>query len=154
MSAIDLNNQAQSLMNQGAPEKALPFFIKALELKIKATGQISRQSAVSYNALGECYLKLGEYEKAKKNLDFALEHRKTEGENIDTRVTRDNLGHVCEETGDLEGARRERKHGKNLCSFNQCNDDGTRSLKACGKCKAIWYCGNNCQNSDWSRHKK
>ena len=26
--------------------------------------------------------------------------------------------------------------------------------QSCSRCKSVWYCGRNCQNSDWERHKK
>ena len=32
-----------------------------------------------------------------------------------------------------------------------CNAHGA---KRCGRCKRVWYCGQVCQRSDWSNHKK
>jgi hypothetical protein len=71
-------------------------------------------------------------------------------------VTRDNLGRICEELGDREGARKHRKNGTNLCSNERCgmNAPGEgQVLKRCSLCGAIFYCSVACQKADWSRHK-
>jgi tetratricopeptide (TPR) repeat protein len=155
--AVDLNNQGQMLNRQHRYQEALPLFQKALRLKIEAFGSHSIQAALSYNSLGECYLKLGNHQLARENFEKALAYRQTEGECMDTRVTRDNLGRVCEELGDRQGARMHRREGANLCGNDECsaNPPGAQTrLPACAKCKAIFYCCASCQRVDWPRHKK
>ena len=156
--AIELNNKGQSLSNQGRYNEALTPFKEALRLKIEAFGSHSVQAALSYNALGECYLNLQQYDLARENLQQALTFRQTQGETLDTRITRDNLGRVCEELGDKEGSRRHRKDGLNLCSHVECFPSkipqAGKPLKTCARCKAIYYCSPNCQKMDWVRHKK
>jgi len=152
--AVDLNNQGQMLNRQHRYQEALPLFQKALRLKIEAFGSHSIQAALSYNSLGECYLKLGEHPLARENFEKALAYRQTEGECMDTRVTRDNLGRVCEELGDRQGARMHRREGANLCGNDECSANPGTRLPACAKCKAIFYCCASCQRVDWPRHKK
>ncbi len=155
---VGINNEAQSLSRQGRHKEALELFKEALRLKIESFGKFSVQAALSFNALGECYLSLQEYDLARENLEHALAFRKTQGETLDTRITRDNLGRVCEELGDKEGSKEHRKNGTNLCSNMKCPTDyyppKGKSLMTCSRCRAIYYCSPNCQKVDWPRHKK
>ncbi|THU99101.1 hypothetical protein K435DRAFT_777092 [Dendrothele bispora CBS 962.96] len=32
-------------------------------------------------------------------------------------------------------------------------EKSTEDLKKCGKCKAVWYCSEQCQRADWKNHK-
>jgi len=39
------------------------------------------------------------------------------------------------------------------CTCAHCGKPGT-ALKRCSICKHVWYCGAECQNAAWKRHKK
>eukprot|EP00928_Gymnodinium_smaydae_P090248 TRINITY_DN74073_c0_g1_i1.p1 TRINITY_DN74073_c0_g1~~TRINITY_DN74073_c0_g1_i1.p1 ORF type:complete len:411 (-),score=27.64 TRINITY_DN74073_c0_g1_i1:162-1340(-) len=45
---------------------------------------------------------------------------------------------------------------KNLAASRRCAVCGTQDghLQKCGKCKLIWYCGQQCQSRDWPTHKE
>ena len=157
MEAVGYNNEGQQLSRQRRYEEALVLFKKALALKLGAFGSHSIQAALSYNALGECYMNLKQYDLARENLLLALSYRETDGETLDTRVTRDNLGRLCEELGDREGARKHRKNGKNYCAYLTCPSPKPKhkqTFKGCARCTSIFYCSVGCQRADWKRHKQ
>ncbi|KAJ7255418.1 hypothetical protein C8J57DRAFT_608534 [Mycena rebaudengoi] len=37
------------------------------------------------------------------------------------------------------------------CALPECNEEGKSQ---CGRCKSAFYCGSDCQQKDWSTHKK
>ena len=99
-------NEAQALSRQGKHKEALPIFKIALQKKINGHGADSMGAALSYNALGECYLALEEYALARENLLAAhVTRQRLDPNDWYARSTRNNLSFVCEETGDLKGAR-------------------------------------------------
>lgn len=71
MQAADLNNSAMHLMRLGDLIGAETAFREALKLKIKGAGLESSQAALSSNALGELYLKMGKLEEAQELLEHA-----------------------------------------------------------------------------------
>eukprot|EP00550_Attheya_septentrionalis_P003283 CAMPEP_0198289778 /NCGR_PEP_ID=MMETSP1449-20131203/7855_1 /TAXON_ID=420275 /ORGANISM="Attheya septentrionalis, Strain CCMP2084" /LENGTH=440 /DNA_ID=CAMNT_0043988165 /DNA_START=110 /DNA_END=1432 /DNA_ORIENTATION=- len=45
-----------------------------------------------------------------------------------------------------------KQHGNKVCE--RCRKAGSRDeLSACAQCKSVWYCGRECQKSDWKIHK-
>lgn len=41
----------------------------------------------------------------------------------------------------------------NLCSFCRKTEAKTESFNQCAACKQVYYCGKQCQKSDWKQHK-
>lgn len=38
-------------------------------------------------------------------------------------------------------------------SCRNCGKSGGAQMKKCGRCKAVFYCGRDCQLNDWSKHR-
>ncbi|KAI0669871.1 hypothetical protein C8Q78DRAFT_976432 [Trametes maxima] len=154
------NSQALRLERQGDLQGAERAHLEAIRTKEAGLGPNHFTTAVSYNGLGELYLKTERLEQAEDYLKKALRVRRESGPKADLAVTRDNLGRLYETKGDLRAAREIRCEGvadSNIaCSNYNCanlsNSLGT--LSQCSACKAIFYCRRTCQQVDWRRHKK
>lgn len=130
----DLNNEAVIASRAGDFALALSKHLEALPLKTRAFGEASVQAAITFNGLGETYLRLGDLELAGKMLGKAL-HVRNEvrlgglglGPALDAAVSRDNLGRVLEAAGRMGDARVARLAG-NLVGSVLC---GNFKVSAC-----------------------
>ncbi|KAG1749996.1 uncharacterized protein EDB91DRAFT_778772 [Suillus paluster] len=158
--AAHLNNQAHSLSHQGNYTGAEQLHLSALKLKLSAVGENDSTTAITRNALGELYLKMGRIADAEEQLKKALSVRMMMGPAYDAAVTVENLGGVYEIKGDLEEARRVRlSHPENIMVCGNYDCPGTTfnqsRLLACSSCKSAFYCGRACQANDWRAcHKR
>ncbi|KAI0651881.1 hypothetical protein C8Q79DRAFT_935262 [Trametes meyenii] len=156
---IASNNQALRLERQGDLQGAEQAHLEAIRVKKAGFGMEHFTTAVSYNGLGELYLKMERLEQAEEYLNKALRVRRRSGPKPDLAVTRDNLGKLYEMKGDLKAARDIRMEGvpdNNIaCSNYNCASlsNSLGSLSQCSACKAVFYCRRNCQQVDWRRHK-
>jgi len=106
--AAELNNQAMALSRQGDDAGSERLHLRALDLKLRAVGENNSITAITLNALGELYLKMGRISDAEEQLKKAVSVRMKSGTAFDAAVSVENLGRVHEEKGDLEEARRVR----------------------------------------------
>ena len=54
---------------------------------------------------------------------------------------------------EAEARARMKKSGRaRVCDY--CNKRSETKLRACGKCKFVFYCGADCQRKAWPTHKK
>ncbi|KAJ3555798.1 hypothetical protein NP233_g12122 [Leucocoprinus birnbaumii] len=139
MKAVSPNNEALGLKQQGDYPGSEKLYLEALEMKLAALGENNATTALTRNALGELYLPMGRLD-AEDQLKAAVR--------------------VYEAKGDLEKALETRVSYNTdtmVCSNYNCPASTFRKsdLKTCSRCKAVFYCGNRCQNVNWSaRHKK
>ncbi|OJT04665.1 hypothetical protein TRAPUB_4459 [Trametes pubescens] len=141
-SGVGLNNQALQLERQGDLQAAERVHLQAIQVKEAGLGTDHFTTAVSYNGLGELYLKMDRLDEAEEYLNKALRIRSHSGPKADLAVTRDNLGRLHEMRGDMQAAQDIRLQG--------ASDNNI----ACGNYTAILYCSKRCQTADWKRHKK
>ena len=106
-----LNNEALRLEREGDLAGAERLHLEAIEVKEEGLGVDHFTTAVSYNGLGELYLKANKLDKAEEYLNKALYARERSGPRADLAVTRDNLAKLFEKKGDLEAAGRIRRDG-------------------------------------------
>ncbi|KAG2154852.1 hypothetical protein DEU56DRAFT_770789 [Suillus clintonianus] len=157
--AAMINNQALSLSRQGDYAGSEDLHLQALDLKLSAVGENDPMTAISRNALGELYLKMGRITDAEEQLRKAISVRMKIGPAYDAAVSLENLGQVHEAKGDLEEARRVRlSHPADImvCGNYDCPGQtfDRSQLLACSGCKSAFYCGRACQAKDWrARHK-
>ncbi|KAG2044845.1 hypothetical protein BDR03DRAFT_937357 [Suillus americanus] len=157
--AAEINNQALSLSRQGNYAGAEDLHLQALHLKLGAVGENNLATAMTRNALGELYLKMGKITDAEEQLKKAVSVRMRNGPAYDAAVSVENLGQVHEVKGDLEEARRVRlSHPADViaCGNYDCPGEmfDRSQLLACSGCKSAFYCGRACQAKDWRpRHK-
>ncbi|KAI0361587.1 hypothetical protein OH77DRAFT_1417867 [Trametes cingulata] len=156
---VDLNNQALRLERQGDLQGAERAHLEAIRVKEAGLGTDHFTTAVSYNGLGELYLKMGRLDQAEEYLNKALRVRSQSGPKVDLAVTRDNLGQLYEMKGDLKAAQEIRLQGApdNIaCGNYNCAklSNTLSSLSRCSACQAVLYCSPPCQTADWKRHKK
>lgn len=115
--AVDKNNCANLLDQAGQLDEAIALHREALALKIRAFSESSVQAAISFNALGEAYLKAGRLPEAEDALLKAFNVREGKpnglgmGPRLDAAVTRDNLARLREAQGNFEDARATRMKG-------------------------------------------
>ncbi|KAH9849734.1 hypothetical protein C2E23DRAFT_838269 [Lenzites betulinus] len=159
-SGVHLNNEALQLERQGDLQGAERAHLEAIRVEEAGLGTDHFTTAVSYNGLGELYLKTAQLDKAEDYLNKALRVRTQSGPKSDLAVTRDNLGRLFEMKGDLKAARRIRLQGSpdnNIaCGNYECAklSNSLSQLSQCTACKSILYCSRRCQTADWKRHKK
>lgn len=110
----------RQLETQGDLVGAERLHLQALKLKEKELGLNHITTAISWNAMGELYIKLETLADAEEYLNKALRVRKTNGPASDAAVTRDNLAQISEMRGQLQKARDMRLSGapKNLTCSN------------------------------------
>ncbi|KAI0639427.1 hypothetical protein C8Q77DRAFT_1046295 [Trametes polyzona] len=156
---VDLNNHALRLDRLGDLQGAEWAHLEAIRVKEAGLGVDHFTTAVSYNGLGELYLKINNIDKAEEFLNKALNVRTRSGPKADLAVTRDNLGRLYEMKGDLKAAQEVRLQGapeNNIaCGNYNCAKltNSLAELSRCTACKAIFYCAKPCQMADWKRHK-
>ena len=73
--ARQLSNQAGQADAAGSVAHAIELHNRALALKVQCFGEQSIQAGLSFNEVGECYLKTGDLQKAEENLLKALKVR-------------------------------------------------------------------------------
>ncbi|KAG8952291.1 hypothetical protein FRC03_012181 [Tulasnella sp. 419] len=159
--AEQLGQQAMMLSRSGDHSGAEQLHLQILQAKIVAFGPDSPEVALTRNSLGEEQLELGKLDEAEENLRKAAEIRNNNSRvgAFDAAVTRENLAHVLEARGDLEGAKEVRRSQgtQNIaCSYFKCPGQSfsISQLKTCGRCHSALYCSRDCQARDWrTRHK-
>ena len=103
------NNEALRLSRAGDLAGAERLHLKALDVKLRNMGPTAFSTSISYNELGETYLKMRELEKAESNLKKAIEIRSMYPTYaFDAAVSREYLAQVYEMRGDLVKAKKTR----------------------------------------------
>ena len=124
--AITLSNAAASAAEAGQHIRAIALHKKALAIKLRVYGEESVQAAVSFNSMGESYIKAGRLDDAEEVLQKALYVRDSKvwgglemGPREDAAATRDNLAQVLEARGRFDEARALRlkgaERGETMC---------------------------------------
>ncbi|PIL31938.1 hypothetical protein GSI_06642 [Ganoderma sinense ZZ0214-1] len=154
-----LNNEALRLERHGDLAGAERKHIEAIQMKEASVGADHVSTAISYNGLGELYLKMELLDKAEEYLNQALRVRERKGPKSDLATTRDDLGRLFEMRGELQAAQEIRLKGApyNIaCGNFNCSmlQNSLSNLSRCSVCKAVFYCSQPCQRADWRRHKK
>lgn len=117
---VEKNNEGNIARKLGDFSRAEKLHREALVLKIRGFGEESIQAAISFNTLGETYLKMGpsKLDDAEKNLKKALRVRDDKafgglemGPRGDAAVSRDNMGRLFEARGKMDEARAMRLRG-------------------------------------------
>jgi tetratricopeptide (TPR) repeat protein len=113
--AANINNQALQRSDQGDYAGAERLHLRALDIKLDAVGEHDITTAITRNALGELYLKMGRISDAEEQLKKAVSTRTHMGPAYDAAVSMENLGQVYESKGDFAEARRVRlSHPENI----------------------------------------
>ncbi|KIJ68463.1 hypothetical protein HYDPIDRAFT_106662 [Hydnomerulius pinastri MD-312] len=160
MQASQLNNQALQLSDQGNLTGAEELHLQALQAKLAALGENNPTTALTRNALGELYLRMGRLDDAEDQLRRAVAVRTTRGTVFDAAVSVENLGRLHEARGNLPEARQARlSYDRNNMVYGNYNCPGQTfrldQLSNCSACKAVFYCSVVCQKRDWrERHKR
>lgn len=116
----NLNNQALEAERNGDLLAAEQFHLRALELKERHLGPDAVSTALTKNALGELYIKLGKLDEAEGHLKKAVDIRSTAEPAFDAAVSRENLAQLYEIRGKLKEARDTRLLGspdKMACGY-------------------------------------
>lgn len=118
MEAIQLNNAANVAKRAGRYDEAIRLHSEAVQAKVRLHGERSIHAALSFNNLGETYLKVGRLDEAADALAKALVVRDDKafggmelGPRNDAAASRDNMARVLEARGDFPGARELRLKG-------------------------------------------
>jgi tetratricopeptide (TPR) repeat protein len=106
-----LNNQALQAERDGDLFRAESLHLEAIAIKENGVGPNAVSTALSRNALGELYIKLGRMDDAEVNLKKAVAVRNHEGPAFDAAVSRENLAQLYEIRGDLKLAKETRLYG-------------------------------------------
>ena len=116
--AVEKNNRANAAKQAGLLDEAITLHREALALKVRAFSEASVQAGISFNGLGEAYLKAGKLPEAEEALLKALKVREETaygglgmGPDLDAAATRDNLAGLREAQGNFEDARAIRLKG-------------------------------------------
>ncbi|KAI0149584.1 hypothetical protein GGR57DRAFT_504760 [Xylariaceae sp. FL1272] len=169
MQGVNKNNEGNQAYNEGRHEDSIRLHREALAFKLTQHDKDSIQVALTYNALGESLLKVGQLDEADELFEKAIRVREREAteyreENnvgadaleLNAAATRENIGALREAQGRFEEARNVRLRGAAegglLCSNEKCPKLGPlplSELNACGSCKAPFYCSKDCQKVDW-----
>ncbi|KAH6662263.1 hypothetical protein B0J14DRAFT_496214 [Halenospora varia] len=160
--AAGLNNEATQLEMAGDFAASEAKYLEALQIRRSAPGIPDISVALTLNALGELYLKMGRLDDAERMLIDADAIRSDE-DDFDCACTRDNIGRLYEMKGDFDKAKEWRLKGLEnnhmLCSnfdcpkSSLCQFSSRTKLSVCARCKCAYYCGKECQRKDFKRHK-
>ncbi|KDQ63533.1 hypothetical protein JAAARDRAFT_75870 [Jaapia argillacea MUCL 33604] len=159
MQGTSLNNQALQLDREGDLEGALRLHLQALDVKERGYGPDHTATAITRNALGELYMRMGKLDEAEENLKIAIRIRDNRRAAFDAAVSRENLAQLYEMKGNLREAKDIRLSGGNqlCCSNYTCTGQlfPLPKLSQCAGCKSAFYCSKACQVKDWKlRHKR
>lgn len=125
-----LNNEGLALRRAGDLEGAENKDLEAIRVKEGAFGSSHITTALSYNSLGEVYIRMGRLDDAERYLRLALAVRENRGPRADLACTRDNLGQVYEMRGDFHQAKQFRRGREDaMC----CGNYNVRSSALCIK---------------------
>ncbi|KAI1136046.1 hypothetical protein F5Y05DRAFT_415643 [Hypoxylon sp. FL0543] len=156
-----LSNDAERAMRAGDFDRAISLQRRALALKRRAYPELSIQTAISFNNLGEALFRAGKLDEADEYFQKALAVRETQGPAQDVAATRDNIGALREAQGRFDEAREIRLRGAEkkqmLCGNYDCPTHqmfGLDELSACSACKSVFYCSKSCQKQDWTKRHK
>ncbi|KAL0951204.1 hypothetical protein HGRIS_007930 [Hohenbuehelia grisea] len=94
MQGSDLQNRGLQAEKDGDFEEAEQLYLQAIQIREQGLGSDSVTTALTRNALGELYLKMGRLDDAETNLNLALGVRSTSGPPFDAAVTRETLGQL------------------------------------------------------------
>lgn len=111
----ELNNAALALRKAGDLKGAERLDLQAIRVKEAGLGKDHISTAISYNSLGEVYIRMGKLDEAEPYLLRALEVRRVDGPKSDLAGTLDNLAQIYEMRGDLNKAREYRREGPMCC---------------------------------------
>lgn len=120
---VQLNNQALRLSQEGDLEGAERLHLQAIKVKEHGFGRDNIKTALSYNAIGELYTKMGRLDKAEEYLEKAVKIRDastSDADEFDAAVSRENLAIVYEMRGNLRRAKELRRVGspdRMLCAY-------------------------------------
>ncbi|KAF8974042.1 hypothetical protein BDZ97DRAFT_2053638 [Flammula alnicola] len=106
-----LNNQALAATRNGDLATAERLNLEAIATKERGLGLDHPTTALSYNALGELYLKQKRLDEAENYLMKAVAIRNVKGAAFDAAVSRENLAQLQELRGDLVKAKEIRLTG-------------------------------------------
>lgn len=116
------NQRARALQERGNYQAAEKLHKEALDIKLAAFGMSHPTTAISYNALGEVYIKLHRLDEAEDHLQKALTIAMQLNPLLDQAGYRENLAVVYEMRGDLDKARATRLEGSQnamLCAYEK-----------------------------------
>ncbi|TMW57462.1 hypothetical protein Poli38472_003387 [Pythium oligandrum] len=157
---VNRSNTAHQLSGQGKLAEAEALYRDILKKQPEA-GFDQVSIALNKHHLGEVLRRKGQLDEAEKLLTEALEVRErhdTEAKITialsDSNITRDELAKVAEARGDYAKVLEIREEGKRICGYEDCAALDYDELHACSRCKCVFYCGKDCQRSDWQKRHR